>query len=327
MKGEDVFILGGKVHWRHSDAVHIFVLETLAHLANSGDVLVENLSCQEVGPCRAFEGGAHLHHPVHHLGPVLLGYLVSHDWNGDSTWRLVLALGLGFSRIFDKLFLLEAFMVVFKIQVMELILVVASLAELDQLLILGLVGIHSDRYLWQWNSALVLRLCSQRFQVFWGWCSFRVMSLIFGKIFVFSIQVINLDRIRNIREIGVYSQGSNFVGGYGPVYWAWGVGVWLEVAPMNVLDFTLLDSESWSLDWVFGSQRRKPGSSRVHAILWEESTGLSWCYLLSLDTCVAIWSGSWVFWKVNSVLTNVHDGVSCVFLVGHFEWCQWFLWN
>lgn len=87
---EDVLVFGSKVHRGDTNAMHIFVLESLTLLANSDDVFVENLSGQEISAGRALEGGAHFYHPVHHLGSVLFRNLMAHDWNGHSSGRLVL---------------------------------------------------------------------------------------------------------------------------------------------------------------------------------------------------------------------------------------------
>jgi hypothetical protein len=40
---EDVLVLGGKIHRSHSDAMHIFVLESLAKLTYFCDVLIKDL--------------------------------------------------------------------------------------------------------------------------------------------------------------------------------------------------------------------------------------------------------------------------------------------
>ena len=72
--------------------MHIFVLESLAKLADPDDVFVEHLRGQEISTVGALEGGADLYHPVHHLRSVLLCYVVAHDGNGHSSVRLVLTL-------------------------------------------------------------------------------------------------------------------------------------------------------------------------------------------------------------------------------------------
>lgn len=73
---EDVFVLGSQVHGGHADAVHLFVREHLLLLGHGPQVVVKDLSCQEVGPYRALKASAHFDHPVHHLGPILLGHLM-----------------------------------------------------------------------------------------------------------------------------------------------------------------------------------------------------------------------------------------------------------
>jgi hypothetical protein len=73
----DVFVLRGQVHGGDAETVDVLVGEHLEALVAAGcHVLVEQHGRQEISTGGAFERGAHLHHPVSHFGPVLLGHVV-----------------------------------------------------------------------------------------------------------------------------------------------------------------------------------------------------------------------------------------------------------
>lgn len=164
---------------------------------------------------------------------------------------------------------------------------------IEFLKLLRILRIRSDwdRYLWQWNASLFKWLLSDQFRFFWVYFYFRV-NFVFGEIGVFVyVQVIYLDYIRNIRKIGVYSQGSNF--GRTISTW-WYVRVRLEMAcSLSFLGLVHLvhrysESGSFLTNYMFLSQGWQVGRTCLAQAILVDQTCLSRYDLLGLDARVPI---------------------------------------
>ena len=215
---------------------------------------------------------------------------------------------------------------IFQVHVIKLTwvsMVSKTFAEFNEFLKLLRFWGDRDRDMWQRYVVLFKRVLTNQFLFFWEWLNFWV-NFVFDEIWVFfCVQVIYLDRIvGNIRKIVVYSQGSNFSRSISS--W-WNIWVRLEMAALHFLGLVHLvlrnpESGSFLTNWVFLSQGWQIGRTcRIQAIVGKKAICLSRDDLLSLDARIAIWGPSVVILEqVNSFFSNLHDGVGCVFFVGHF---------